>query len=76
MTLKTARITENARQMGPLLTVDEVAKYLRTTPQALYNMRHRGEGPPAVRVGRKLLYAQSDLAAYLGRLRAEQAGAA
>ncbi|CAI7979451.1 hypothetical protein FRAHR75_620017 [Frankia sp. Hr75.2] len=76
VTLKSARIAENSRRMGPLMTVDEVAEYLRTTPTALYTMRHRGEGPPAVKVGRKLLYARSDLDAYLGRLYMEQAGAA
>ncbi len=79
-----ARIAENARRLGPetgrrtgpFRTVDEVAERLRTTPQALYNMRHRGDGPPAVKIGRKLLYAESDLDAYLDRLYAEQAGAA
>lgn len=62
-----------ARRTGPFRTVDEVAEILRTTTQALYNMRHRGEGPPAVKIGRKLLYAQSDLDAYVDRLYAEQA---
>lgn len=58
------------------LTAPETAERLRTTPQALYNMRHRGEGPPAVQVGRRLLYDEADLDAYLDRLYSEQAGAA
>lgn len=57
------------------LTVPETAERLRTTPQALYNMRHRGDGPPAIRHGRKLLYAEDDLDAYIDRLYADQAPA-
>ncbi|KQC39253.1 helix-turn-helix domain-containing protein [Frankia sp. ACN1ag] len=65
-----------APRTGPFLTVDEVAERLRTTAQALYMMRHRGGGPPAVQIGRKLLYAESDLAAYIERMYAEQDGTA
>lgn len=38
------------------LTTPEVADYLRLTPQALLCMRHRRAAPPAVRVGRRLLW--------------------
>ncbi len=39
-----------------LLTVEEVAALLRTTPHALHQMRHKRKGPPAVRVGNRLLF--------------------
>lgn len=67
---------EAPRRTGPFRTIDEVAEFLRTTPAALYTMRHRGEGPPGIKIGRKLLYAQSDLDAYLDRMYAEQVDAA
>ncbi|MEX5632138.1 helix-turn-helix domain-containing protein [Parafrankia sp. FMc2] len=54
-------------------TVEETAEQLRTTVGALYTMRHRGEGPRAVRQGRRLIYAQSEIDAYVARLYAEQA---
>lgn len=38
------------------LTIEELAERLRTTPTAIYCLRYRGEGPPAVRVGRRLLF--------------------
>jgi len=60
------------RRLGPFLTVEEVAEILRTTPQALYMMRHRGQGPPSVKVGRKLLYAQSDVETYIDHLYSQQ----
>ncbi len=41
-----------------LLTVAEVADWLRTSPTALYSQRYRGEAPGslAVRVGARLLW--------------------
>lgn len=38
------------------LTVDDLAERWRTTPKAVHNQRHRGELPPAFRVGRRLLW--------------------
>ncbi len=43
------------------LLIDEAAALLRTPRSTLYGWRHNGEGPPAARVGRKLLYKRSDL---------------
>lgn len=50
-----------------LLTIEEVADLLRTTPTALYSSRHRREAPGAlaVRVGKRLLWRPSDLEAWL-----------
>jgi excisionase family DNA binding protein len=54
-----------------LLTSDETAEALRMSVAALYTMRHRDGGPPAIRVGRKLLFRESDLERWLAE-RAEQ----
>ncbi len=53
--------------LEPLLTVQEVAEYLRLTPSALYTQRHRGEKPGVlgIRVGRKLLFRPSDIDQFL-----------
>ena len=57
----------------PLLTLNEVADYLRLTPAALYTQRHRGEKPGAlgIRVGRKILYRSSDITRFLDEQLAE-----
>ena len=38
-----------------LLTVEEVAQYLRTSPAAIYHRVERGQLPGVVRVGRRVL---------------------
>ncbi|MEX5711781.1 helix-turn-helix domain-containing protein [Parafrankia sp. FMc6] len=57
---------------GPLRTATETAEQLRITVSALYSMRHRGQGPRGIRQGRRLLFAQSEIDAYIARLYAEQ----
>lgn len=46
-----------------LLTVEEVAAALRTTPKAVYALVARGELPGVVRYGRRLLFDASALVA-------------
>lgn len=43
------------------LTTSEAASYLRLSAHALRCMRHRGDAPPAAKVGRGLLWERSDL---------------
>lgn len=50
---------------GRLLTTEEAADRLRCSPQALYNLRHRGEAPRAFRRGRRLLWPERDLNAWV-----------
>ena len=57
------------------LTADEVAAMYRFTVSALYTQRHRREAPGSlgVKVGRKLLWRQSELDAWYDRTREEAA---
>lgn len=56
-----------------LLTVEEVAAWLHTTPQAVYDLRRRGHLPQGVRVGKRLLYDRAELARWW-ETRRKQAG--
>lgn len=47
------------------LTTKELAGVLRKTPNAIRIMRHRGEGPAGVRVGRSVLYDRAVVDAWL-----------
>lgn len=49
----------------PLLTIEEVAEYLRVPVRTLYNWRTRNKGPAAYKVGRELRYSSSDLDAWM-----------
>jgi predicted DNA-binding transcriptional regulator AlpA len=57
------------------LGIDEVAaRYPGQTPNSLYTQRHRGEAPGAlgVKVGRRILWRESDLEAWFDSLREAQ----
>lgn len=55
--------------MDRLLTTAEVAEMTRLSPETLryYRWRDRGEGPRGARVGRKVLYKESDVIAWIER---------
>ncbi len=38
------------------LTVDELASLLRTTPAVIYRWRWSGDAPPAVKIGKRVLF--------------------
>ena len=42
--------------VDPLWTIRDVSAYLAVPVGTLYQWRHRGEGPPAIRLGRHLRY--------------------
>lgn len=48
-----------------LLIAEEVAERLRTTVPALHCLRYRGAAPPAIRVGKRLLFPEDQLEAWL-----------
>lgn len=52
--------------LPPLMTAPELVEYLRLpTLAALYTLRHRGGGPPAIRIQRQLLFRHSDVEHWL-----------
>jgi excisionase family DNA binding protein len=51
-----------------LMTVPEVAVFLRTTSKAIYAMIERGQLPGVVRLGRRVLVRRDDLRALVGLL--------
>ncbi|MET9702340.1 helix-turn-helix domain-containing protein [Streptomyces griseus] len=51
-----------------LMTTREVAVLIRKTPNAVRVMRHRGTGPPGVRVGKDTLYRRTAVLAWLEAL--------
>lgn len=51
-----------------LLTVPEVADFLRTSKKAIYDMVERGQLPGVVRLGRRVLVRRSDLLRHVGLL--------
>jgi excisionase family DNA binding protein len=48
-----------------LMTLPEVADYLRVPEKSLYIWRYKGTGPPAARVGRHLRYRRNDVDRWL-----------
>lgn len=65
--------------MEPLLTTAQVAEWLNTTQEALRVMRHRGDGPPYLRLGHKptsrVRYKKEDVEAWMQRTQTQPEGA-
>jgi hypothetical protein len=59
--MATATLDERTLTVGP----DELARRLGLAAETLANWRWRGEGPPYLRVGRRVRYRLVDVAAYL-----------
>ena len=53
------------------LITEEVAELLRTTPETVRYWRHVGKGPRSFKVGRRVLYAESDVAAWIDEKKVE-----
>lgn len=51
--------------MPELLTPEEAAELLRTTPAALAQARYRGIGVPFKKLGKRVFYTAADIARYL-----------
>ena len=61
----TAPVDAPRWEPDPLLTVDEVAAWIRKPKATLYAWRSRGLGPRGIRVGNGLRYRRSDVEAWL-----------
>lgn len=55
--------------MEELLTTAELAALCRTSPETCRYWRWRGEGPRAMKVGRRVLYDRRDVDAWLAARR-------
>jgi excisionase family DNA binding protein len=47
------------------MTTEELAELLRTSRGNVHYWRHIGKGPPAVKVGRRVLFRRADVEAWL-----------
>ncbi len=56
-----------------LLTTEEVANYFRTAPGTVRYWRHIGKGPRSFKVGRRVLYRESDVQAWADAALADSA---
>ena len=69
--LTTAELSPPLPAAEPLLTVHDVAEFLRVPPSWVYDRTRRGgkDRLPHVKVGKYLRFRQSDLESYLEALR-------
>src|SRR5512132_3284415 len=58
--------------MPELLTTNEVAEIIRTPADTLRYWRFLGKGPRSVKLGRRVLYARTDVEAWIEAQRAGQ----
>jgi excisionase family DNA binding protein len=63
---------EQRRRWREYLTTQEVADRLRTSPETVRYWRHRGEGPPSWKCGRRVLYSREDLDRWIAAARSAQ----
>ena len=54
------------------MLLPEVAQLTRLPTSTLRWMRHKGEGPPAAKAGRRLVYRRADVLEWLAELKREQ----
>jgi predicted DNA-binding transcriptional regulator AlpA len=48
-----------------LLDLDDMCRLFTLTPEAIYNRRHRGDFPPAIKVGASLRWNSQHVGAWL-----------
>ena len=46
------------------LTIDDLSERWKRPKAAVYGLRHRREGPPAIRIGRELRFRLTDVEAW------------
>ena len=61
-------------QQDPLMTTAEVAALTRTPEATVRYWRHIGAGPRGVKLGRRVLYRESDVRQWIERHYADQTG--
>jgi predicted DNA-binding transcriptional regulator AlpA len=58
--------------MDQYMTTDELADRLRTTAGTVRYWRSLGRGPRGTKIGRKVIYAESDVVAWLAEMQAPE----
>jgi excisionase family DNA binding protein len=58
-------MTNESTAVRPLWTVHDVATFLGVPVGTIYHWRVRGEGPPAIRLGRHLRYDRAAVLAWV-----------
>ena len=58
--------------MAEYLTTEELAEILRTPAETVRYWRNVGKGPKSFKVGRRVLYARTDLDAYIAECRSAE----
>ena len=66
--------TTTGRGLEPLMNIEELAEYLGVPVTTIYDWRVAGKGPCAIRVGRSLKFAVSDVRDWLARHRETSPG--
>jgi len=61
--------------MNELMTTQEVADLLRTSPSTLHHWRYKNRGPRAFNTGRQVLYRRSDVELWISERFAAEARA-
>jgi excisionase family DNA binding protein len=56
---------ESTATLEPLLSTDDVARYLGVPIATLYQWKHKGSGPRSLRVGKHLRYRRDDVENWL-----------
>jgi predicted DNA-binding transcriptional regulator AlpA len=49
----------------PLVPLETVLDHTGLTASAFYSLRHRGEGPPAYRLGKRLMFRMSEIETWI-----------
>ena len=60
--------------LEPLLSVEELSEYLGVPIKTIYDWRRTGHGPCAIRMGRHLKYASSDVRDWIAQQREPRPG--
>ncbi len=69
-------LSNHLAALEPLLSTEELAEYLGVPVKTIYEWRTGGHGPCAVRVGRHLKFAVSDVQAWVAQQREASPGRA
>ncbi len=62
--------------LEPLIPLERVLEYTGLSRSAYYSLRHRGQGPPAYRLGKRLMHKWPEVAAWVESRRDDPRSAA